>query len=193
MFMEAVGDKKQVKICTGLMAALFLLSVWFGYSLAIVSPEDVKNIVDQSLSKFEFVKNLNLFLVFLFIFLNNAIKGFLALVLGVIFGIVPMLFIFVNGELLGFVFGISKFNNEQWLVALAILPHGILEIPAVIISSGYGLWLGYRFYRRIRFSDPFGVYFNFALRKYFILVLPMLFFAAIIETFITPYILQLFL
>jgi stage II sporulation protein M len=190
--MEVVSDRKHILICIGLMACLFLFSVWFGYALAYLRPEDVRQVVNSSLSKFSFVKNLNLFLIFLFIFLNNAIKGLAAIIFGTIFGIAPIFFIFVNGELLGFVFGIAKFNNAEIMTAIATLPHGILEIPAVILCSGYGLWLGYRFYRFIFHRDPFKIYFLFAMKKYLRLILPILFFAALIETFVTPYVLLLF-
>jgi len=38
-------------------------------------------------------------------------------------------------------------------VIKAVLPHGVLEIPALIISSAYGLWLGVVFARRISQRD----------------------------------------
>ena len=101
--------------------------------------------------------------------------------------------IFFNGELVGFVFGIARQRGISISRVMAgIVPHGILEIPAIILSSGYGLWLGYKFYRFLWKKEPFKIYFSYALKKYLYEILPLFFLAAIIETFITPLVLNFF-
>jgi stage II sporulation protein M len=64
------------------------------------------------------------------------------LVLGVFFGVVPLLFIAYNGYFLG-IFS-HKILMEQSLLYLAggLLPHGIIEIPMVVISAAVGIRLG---------------------------------------------------
>ncbi len=71
-------------------------------------------------------------------------------------------------------------------VLLAIIPHGVLEIPAVLIASSYGVWLGLKFYRAMLGKGEFKPYLKKALIVYFKIVVPLLFIAAFIETFITP-------
>jgi stage II sporulation protein M len=63
------------------------------------------------------------------------------MLLGVFFGIFPLFVAIVNGYLLGFV---SRFAVEEGgiLILWRLIPHGIFELPAVIISIGLGLKLG---------------------------------------------------
>ena len=172
---------------------MFLLAVLLGYLTSLRDYDRVKKILDESFSQFAYIRNLNVFMVFLFIFLNNAIKGFFVLIGGVLFGVAPLLFIFLNGQLVGFVLGAAQFRGIGiGRVMAGIAPHGIIEIPAIILSSGYGLWLGYKFYRFVWKREPFKVYFSYALKKYIYVILPLFFVAAIIEAFITPLVLNFF-
>lgn len=183
------GQQKQIAICMLAATALFVFSIWFGYYLAQLDPVLVKKTIEEMFSQFDFVKNLNSFFIFLFIFLNNLIKGFLIVVFGTLFGLAPAVFIFSNGEMIGLVLGVSKLGIGPLKVILGLLPHGILEVPAIIMSSGYGLWLGYRFWRFVFFREPFKIYFSYALKRYVRIIVPLLLVAAIIETFITPLVL----
>ncbi|HEX8974422.1 MAG TPA: stage II sporulation protein M [Patescibacteria group bacterium] len=181
---------RHIRRCFFVAAIFFVGSIFFGYLLALADPTNVFRLVEQTLSGFSFVKHLNSFLIFAFIFLNNAIKGLIVMIAGTVFGIVPLLFIFINGQLVGLVIGSAYFLGNPWSTVLGLIPHGIFEVPAIIMSSGYGVWLGYRFYRFLRFGENFAAYFSFALRKYMRVIVPLLFVAALIETFITPYILK---
>ena len=70
--------------------------------------------------------------------------------------------------------------------AKTVLPHGVLEIPAVILSAGYGLWLGVTFAKRIRRRDMvgFGNQVIHAIRMFFLVAFPLFILAALIETFL---------
>ena len=80
------------------------------------------------------------------IFFNNAIKSILVIFLGAFFGLFPIFFLVVNGMILGFVIQLSldgTANVSVWdLIFKGLLPHGILEIPALIVAGAYGLRLG---------------------------------------------------
>lgn len=84
--------------------------------------------------------------MFIVIFLNNAIKSVFILYLGVFFGVVPLLFLTVNGMIIGYLLqdlvmrhgGAYTFE----VIVKGLLPHGIIEIPAIIIASAYGLRFG---------------------------------------------------
>jgi len=84
--------------------------------------------------------------MFLFIFLNNAIKSIVIMYLGIAFGIVPIFFLVVNGMVLGFLFThIAQQEGAGTLVhsiVAGILPHGIIEIPAIIVACAYGMKYG---------------------------------------------------
>lgn len=81
--------------------------------------------------------------LFLFIFWNNVTKSLMFVYFGLLFGILPIGVLVINGMVLGFV---SQHNaaEQTWLfVAKAILPHGIIEIPAILLACAYGIRLGF--------------------------------------------------
>ena len=121
------------------------------------------------------------------IFLNNSVKTLAAILLGLAIGIVPALFLIVNGVVLGVVFVLSSYSRGIWPSLLSIVPHGILELSAVFLGTAVGLLLGNVVLKRIlRKSDAeLRPALSRALRFYAIVILPMLLVAAMIEAFIT--------
>ncbi len=112
---------------------------------------------------------------------------------GIIF-IAPVLATLVfNGFILGIVEDIVQ-NLTMFLAA--ILPHGIIELPAFIIAGSAGLKLGLEFFKALRRgglnSNP---EFYKTLRETIYIILglvPLFVIAGILETFITPYIMRLY-
>ena len=70
--------------------------------------------------------------------------------------------------------------------AKTVLPHGVLEIPAIIFTAGYGLWLGVTFARGIRRRDMagFGYQVIHAIKMFFKVAFPLFILAALTETFL---------
>jgi len=126
------------------------------------------------------------FAIFLFILFNNAFKVLVAMFAGIFFGIAPLYFIYSNGFLLGMVTPLIVKNGSWQLLAAGILPHGIIELSAVLIGATYGLWLGVKMFRLIFFKEPIDDVFKIALLKYVRVIVPMLLLAAIIEAYVTP-------
>jgi len=62
----------------------------------------------------------------------------LSIISGVIL-IFPVIFILLNGIFIGFFFGFAK-NPALFL---ALIPHGIFEIPAFLIAAATGMRLGF--------------------------------------------------
>lgn len=114
-----------------------------------------------------------------FIFLNNLRSSFFALVFGILLGIFPVFAAVLNGFLLGFVADLSV-RSQGIFVLWRILPHGIFELPAVFISLGLGLRLGFYFWRR-RKNEKFKDLFIESIRIFLLIVFPLLVIAAIIE------------
>ncbi|WP_235440440.1 stage II sporulation protein M [Paenibacillus sp. DMB20] len=81
---------------------------------------------------------------FIFIFLNNSIKAILVMFAGILFGLIPLVFIAVNGMVIGFLLNVVDSNggNLSELIIKGLLPHGIIEIPVILIACAYGLVLG---------------------------------------------------
>lgn len=182
--------KKNVKNYICLVTGLFLVSAAVGYYVALKNQDGARAIVEQISLALGFIKGWNSFSMFLLIFLNNAIKALLILVLGILFGLVPLIFIFVNGFAVGIIILVASQKIGTAKVFLGLAPHGILEIPGILLAAGYGLWLGSVFYRSLKYGEPFKEAFFWALKKYFKIIVPLLFLAAIIEAFLTSYLLH---
>lgn len=122
--------------------------------------------------------------MFLFIFINNSVKSFVVLVTGTMFGLVPLLAVVSNGYILGIALMLASREVGMANAAKAVLPHGIVEIPAGILSAAYGLWLGVTFARfiRQRFLVGFEYQVRHAIRMFFLVAFPLFMLAALIET-----------
>jgi stage II sporulation protein M len=81
--------------------------------------------------------------------MHNFIAARLIIVLGSFFGIIPVLAIGHNGFVLGAVFRLATDTMGYVEASVCILPHGLLEIPALLISAAYGLWIGVNALRRV--------------------------------------------
>ena len=82
---------------------------------------------------------------FIFIFFNNAIKCVLVMFMGAAFGIIPVIFIVMNGMVIGFLVHWVAANsaaNLYELIVKGLLPHGIIELPVLLIACAYGLKFG---------------------------------------------------
>lgn len=185
--------KDQIKKCIAFASGFFVVSILLGFQIALQNPREIEKVLENIIDEFSKINELSNTYIFLFIFINNVIKSFLTLLGGFLFGILPLVFLFLNGEIIGFVFGLWQANGNGFLkILVGVLPHGIFEIPAILLATGYGIWLGWRFFLLLFRKEEFKSCFYYALRKYFTLVLPLLLLAALIETFITPALLNYF-
>lgn len=104
----------------------------------IAGLEQLTNVIDQS-------KNPTLTMMIV-IFLNNAIKSILVIYVGALLGIVPILFLVINGMVIGYLLqNIADLHGGAHvfeIIVKGLLPHGIIEIPAIIIACAYGLRFG---------------------------------------------------
>ena len=131
--------------------------------------------------------------LFFNILFNNVMASILILVSGVLIGIVPVLAVGSNGFVLGVLYRhaaeVAGYSPGAEMLgyskaALKVLPHGVFEIPALLISASYGLWLGVMVVRRMRGKESTHLRFHIghAFRRYLAVVFPLLIVAAAIET-----------
>jgi len=122
--------------------------------------------------------------LFFYILFNNVMASILILVSGVLIGIVLVFAVGSNGFVLGVLYRNAAEVTGYSKAGLMLLPHGVFEIPALLISASYGLWLGVMVVRRIRGKESTLLRFHIghAFRRYLPVVFPLLIIAAAIET-----------
>lgn len=132
-----------------LWLATFLL---FGSSvLGYIFHDEVEPLVTEALKQLEAIaesiqSDLSYWNVFLTIFWNNLRATFVMLLTGFLFGVFPAFSLLLNGFMLGFVLYEAAIQHDihpLTLFVTQILPHGVLEFPAIIIAAGFGMKLGW--------------------------------------------------
>jgi stage II sporulation protein M len=125
--------------------------------------------------------------IMVIIFLNNALKALAAIVLGIALGIPSLFFLVFNGFTLGIVASSLVADYGLAFVLAALIPHGIIEIPLIILASGLGMNIGrLSFNWLIQRGGAVKPSMNSALGIYVRWILPGLAVAAVVETFVTP-------
>lgn len=172
-----------------IVAGIFIVSFMAGMLVSLQDLGLSENYLEMLKNSFGWIKTLNPIGIMLVIFLNNALKSLLSLVLGAGFGLIPVLFVGGNGLLLGLLVNLVLKQEGLLFVLAAILPHGIIELPMILISAGLGLRLGYFMYISLK-GEKKDMRFELieSLRIYVRIIMPLLFVSAMIETFVTPWI-----
>ncbi len=130
------------------------------------------------------------------LFLNNLFASVYIVLLGVIFGLPPLMGLFTNGAFLGTVITNLGFKGASALAffSLGVLPHGIFELSAFFLAAAFGLKLGYHTIFPLP-EKKRGESIIFIWKEFWTvlpLVLILLIIAAAIEILITPLLLNLF-
>ena len=177
-FKEGSDYIKKSKNFIYVALAIFVLFIVVGY---LVPPSDsIKSAIQNFIEElFEETENMTWFELAKFLFLNNVQSSFFGMIFGVFFGLFPLMVVVVNGYLLGFV--ASRVVGSEGIFTLwRLFPHGIFEIPAVLISVGLGLKLGTFILQKNKTKSLKGLLIK-SLKAFFVVVVPLLILAAIIE------------
>ncbi|MEX1027944.1 MAG: stage II sporulation protein M [Candidatus Paceibacterota bacterium] len=126
--------------------------------------------------------------IVLFLFMNNAVKALGAMIFGVLFAIAPVAFLLVNGFVVGLVFSYATALAGPSLVLASLLPHGVIELPAMLVAAALGLLLGVHFVRRIRRETevPITKPLILSARLFIVYLIPLFLVAAVLEVYVTP-------
>lgn len=132
------------------------------------------------------------------LFWHNLIAMFSMTVSGAIpFLFFPAVHLTSNSFLIGIVAALySKSGLSPVLFLAGLIPHGIFEIPAMVLSIACGFYLCADLCRRIlrRGNTPaFSLVIGNIVRVMFLITTPLVVLAAITETYVTPYLQALFI
>jgi stage II sporulation protein M len=160
----------------------FLVFAVLGYFFPNYFVEEIKEMIRMLL---EATQGMNAWQLTVFIFFNNTKNVLMALLLGIVFGILPVAIALLNGYVLGFVTDLSV-KEGGFLSLWRILPHGIFELPAVMIGLGLGLKFGmFMFAKKPTFE--FKKRFLQGIQTFVLVILPLLIIAAVIEGLLIAY------
>jgi len=122
------------------------------------------------------------------IFLNNSVKTLAVILLGTLLGVIPACFLLVNGVVLGVVLSLSGQARGLSVTLLSLLPHGILELPAVFLGTAIGIMIGTSIARKLftKSADKIGAELGRALKFFGSVIVPLLLVAAFVEAYVTP-------
>ncbi|HIP17471.1 MAG TPA: stage II sporulation protein M [Methanothermococcus okinawensis] len=174
--------KRQKKIIYG-MGILFLASFIISYILMVLNISLVNNFGKIVLTQFSAylnlkdITNMSQMDIFFTIVTHNLFTGML-IYLSNMFSILPITF---NAFILAYVLYISN----PLIFILLILPHGIIEIPALLLCSSAGIVLFTSIVYRLK-GNKYLAHMQFMDSLRILLISTILFiFAGIIESFIT--------
>ncbi|MHC1576497.1 MAG: stage II sporulation protein M [Methanosarcinaceae archaeon] len=174
------------------IAAIFIVSTIAGYVYTSMDPDSAALALEELEGLIEILRGLSPLEIMMFIFMNNTIKSLFAILLGLGFGLIPIFFIVYNGYVLGVISYVTSSSEGFGFVLAAIIPHGIIELPMVMLSAAIGLRLGQQVMYAIMGRDVCikdellkGIY------VFMYWIVPLLFIAAMVETFITPLVVSL--
>jgi len=174
-----------------LVACMFVGGGLVGYFFALGHPLDIAAVNLPPVMEQRFIDEVGNSISVTGIFFHNLRTLIMAGLLSIIsFGVIGLMFVILTSGAIGFLAGEASTGGldiTSFLVAF-ILPHGVLEIPALIIAGALNLWLGMNL-MTVQRGQTLGEGLLLALVNWVkgaALFIPLLFLAAVVEVKITP-------
>ncbi len=179
--------KKWIFIAIGLFV--------IGLVLGLVAPTSITNLLSDDTAALQELSETLVpfkFLTVILILAKNALSLLLSFALSPIFCLMPILALTVNGWLLSFISAAVIQEKSIGFVLAGVLPHGIFELPAFILGEAAALSFGAMvllaiFKKEKRSQLLPGFKQNL---RYLMVALALFVPAAIIETYVTPLLLN---
>lgn len=170
--------QREIKITSIVFLASIITGIFLSFFLGETRVQEIIDSVFADLVT-EF-QNKDLLSLIISIFEHNLIAAAIIIGLGVIYKFLPTLVIFSNGMLLGLVLSSSVIYLGTRLdeILLMLIPHGIFEIPAIILEGALGFKLS-RIAKTNNFVGRIKALLNS--QKELTLIITLLLLAAIIE------------
>lgn len=159
---------KIIKISILISTIMFIFSVVLGY------------IINLSFEKTNMYPN------FTEIFINNSYISLISIVGIISLGLISVILLFINGFYLGSALHYSIDNSGILYTVKILLPHSIIEIPSILLSTSIGFILILYIIKKSHFKNNFR--FTYYI-KYILVCAPIILIinliAALIEVFIS--------
>jgi stage II sporulation protein M len=177
---------RSIRVYIVLSVMIFALTAVMGYFAAGLNSELAASML-QELEMLKWIMDQPPIMIMIIIFLKNFMACVMSSLLGLGLGLLPLLVVVTNGFMLGIVsYNVIQKAGPLYLMA-GILPHGIIELPVVLVSIAVGFRLGYLVALSI-FGEKADIVKETKMAVHLLIyrIMPLLLLAAFIETFITP-------
>lgn len=155
---------------------IFFVSALIGLFFPIFFVDEISQIILELINMIEGKSGIE---VIVMIFSNNMKASFFSILLGIGAGIFPIITGVVNGYILGFI-AERAISSEGVFVLWQLLPHGVFEIPAILISIAIGMKLGSTLFEK-DYRKSLKKNLIESLRFFIFVIFPLLLLAGIIE------------
>lgn len=177
---------ESIRVYIVLSVMIFALTAVMGYFAASLNSEMAASML-QELEMLKWITDQPPIIIMIIIFLKNFMACVMSVLLGLGLGLLPLLVVVTNGFMLGVVsYNVIQKAGPLYLLA-GILPHGIIELPIVLVSIAVGFRLGYLVALSL-FGEKADIVKETKMAVHLLVyrIMPLLLLAAFIETFITP-------
>lgn len=195
---------RSIKPHIAVVVLFFVGGVVTGILLQGVFQEMFRSLFEELAREAEKIQSIPMYQQAIFIFGNNSgvavLSGIFVPFFPVVGSLFPPLVMLLNGVVIGLAPGVFEMSWSHFLIA--ILPHGILEIPALVLAAAVGLKFNISLLKAIIgfFFPPRGMSGGetflreikpgwFSL-KLFAVIIPMLVAAAVIEVFVSTWVME---
>ena len=162
-----------------------------GLAIGLATPLSIAGLMSEEIAALEELSRILVpfsFLTVILIFIKNVSALVVSFVLSPILCLAPILSLTVNGWLLAFVSSAVVQEESLGFLLAGLLPHGIFEIPALIIGQAAALSFGAMAIVALLQKTKRSLLLPNLKQnlRYLVVALALLLPAAIIETYITP-------
>jgi stage II sporulation protein M len=176
------------------LIAIILFGI--GLALGLATPTSTLGPPAEDIAALEkladFLAPLPQALVFVFIFIKNVLAVLISFVLSPVFCLVPVIALIVNGGVIGLASASVIQEKSLGYLLAGLLPHGIFELPALIMGEAVALSFGTAVILALFKKERRSLLLPNLKRNLRYLVIALILFlpAAIIETYVTPLLLD---
>ena len=169
---------KECKNFIWVVVGVFLLGIVMSGFFPV--PVELREFMDKMIRELILkTEGLGTFELVWFIFKNNIFVCFIFLFSGILLGIIPLIYGFLNGYVVGYVAKLVVLEFS-WVELWRLVPHGIFELPAVFLAMGLGVRWGLAVFAK----DPGKEFIRrliLGVKTFVFVVFPLLVVAAVIE------------
>ena len=141
-------------------------------------PEKFGGMLDEFVRSSDY-DNMSMFEMMRSLFINNSKVAGMVVLFGVTI-VVPLFILVANGVLIGAAIERASESVSWWDIVYNIAPHGIFEIPAMILAFAVGYRIAKAWFKKNRLHNIWGR-FKDAVIVYVCVIIPLLFIASMIE------------